>query len=248
MLDRLEMLGHAMINRMNQMEVVTNNLANINTRGFKRDQIFVNALKEELQALGYPDAVDEMVPQTGSTPDFSQGALAGTNRVLDVAISGDGLFAVEAPQGEVYTRDGRFTVNQEGILTNQDGLAVVGQGGPIELDMQQYTPKDIIINDQGEILMDGNIIDVLKIVSIQNPNDFVKIGGNLFTLAENAGTPPLAENVVVKQQFLEESNVNPVEEMVTMMEIFHLYETGQRLLRAQDQTLNRTVNDIGRVA
>jgi len=127
MLKRLTLTGHAMTTQMAQLETVTNNLANISTRAYKREELFVNELKKKVSELNGPDFAKSMtVPYAGSRIDFTQGALEGTNRPLDVAISGDGLFSVETPEDEAYTRDGRFTLNQEGILVTSDGLAVLG--------------------------------------------------------------------------------------------------------------------------
>ncbi|MCH8980788.1 flagellar hook-basal body protein, partial [candidate division KSB1 bacterium] len=178
--------------------------------------------------------------------DFSQGPLEGTNRPLDVAISGSGLFSVETPDGEAYTRDGRFTLNQEGLLITVDGLPVLGEGGPIEINLLENSAAEILINGSGEILIDGNVIDKLKIVSAQNPADFSKIGSNLFQLREGIEATPL-ENVELKQGFLENSNVDSVSEMVAMIDLMHQYEVGQKMIRSQDAILQKAANEIGRV-
>ena len=102
MLTRLTLTGHAMTTQMAQLETITNNLANISTRGYKREELFVNALKKKVSELSGPDFAKNMtIPYAGSRIDFTQGALEGTNRPLDVAISGDGLFSVETLEGEV---------------------------------------------------------------------------------------------------------------------------------------------------
>lgn len=247
MLKRLTLTGHAMTTQMAQMEAVTNNLANTSTRGYKRDELFVNELKKRVSELSGPDFAKNLsVPYAGARIDFSQGSLEGTNRPLDVAISGDGLFSVETPEGEAYTRDGRFTLNQQGILVTADGLPVLGEGGPIELNLQENSAIEILINGSGEILMEGNVINKLKIVSAQNPADFAKIGFNLFQLKPGIEATAL-ENVEVKQGFLENSNVDSVSEMVAMIDLMHQYEVGQKMIRSQDAILGKAASDIGRV-
>ncbi len=247
MLKRLAMAGHAMTTQMAKMETLTNNLANISTRGFKRDELFVRELKKTVSELnGSNFANDTTVPYVGARIDFSQGPLEGTNRPLDVAISGNGLFSVETPNGEAYTRDGRFTLNQEGILITLEGVPVLGEGGPIAINLQENSATEVLINGSGEILIDGNVIDKLKIVSTENPADFSKIGSNLFRLKEG-GEVTVLENVEVKQGFLENSNVDSITEMVSMIDLMHQYEMAQKMIRSQDAILQKATNEIGRV-
>jgi flagellar basal-body rod protein FlgG len=247
MLERLEMTGHSMISQMAQMEVVTNNLANIDTTGYKQDKLFVNEMERRMEALHYPHAgKNTSVPHSSQVVDFTQGGLTGTERPLDVAITGNGLFSFETPQGEAYSRDGRFTISNDGFLVNSDGYPVLGLGGPIQFDLQGSNSAEILINDQGEVILDSNVIDKLKIVAVDDPLEFVKIGGNLFRTAAGR-TPRESEFASVKQKFLEESNVDPIREMVTMMEIFHFYQSSQKMIHAEDNILNKAVNDIGRV-
>jgi flagellar basal-body rod protein FlgF len=247
MLDELEIAGNAMQHRMTQLEVVSNNLANANTVGYKRDDLFVHELDQQIKEQAYPHSGSTKVPNPGELIDFSQGALVGTGRPFDVAISGNGLFTIETPAGTAYTRDGRFELNREGILTTMDGFAVLGEGGAIEVDMQQFTENDVVINDVGEVILDNNVIDKLQIVQVGDPRNFIKAGSNLFHLADQVGQPAPLENPGVRHKFLEQSNVEPVTEMVAMMEIFHFFQTSHKMIQAQDSTLNKAVNDIGRV-
>lgn len=258
MLERLKLAGNSMINRLAELDTVSNNLANQSTSGFKRDKVFVNELQQQVQRLsaepvrlGGQAAQGRSrvsAPAFDSVIDFSQGALEGTGNPLDLAISGDGLFVVETPQGEAFTRDGRFTLNTDGLLTTLDGHTVLGEGGPIEIDLEQNSPGQLLINDNGEIILNNNVVDTLRIVSAQNPENFVKMGSNLFQLIPGAPAPQPAEDFAVKQGFLEESNVNAIEEMVTMIDILHQYQIAEKSIKTEDSLLNRAVNDIGRVA
>lgn len=248
MLRRLELAGHSMITRMAQMETITNNLANINTKGFKKDKLFVHGLIEKIKALQKKDELSRPhVPYTAAVSDFTQGELVDTNRPFDVAITGEGFFVVEIPDGEAYTRDGRFALSADGILTTLDGKIVLGEGGPIEIDIEQNSASQILINEEGEILIDGKLSDKLQIITLDNPRKLIKMGSNLFQLADNSESPRPADNVSVKQGFLEESNVNPVSEMVAMIHILHAYRTSEKVIKTHDSILGKAVNNIGRV-
>jgi len=258
MLERLKLSGNSMINRMAELDTVSNNLANQSTSGFKRDKVFVNELQQQIQRLSAEpirlggqaaqSTAGVTQPAFDSIIDFTQGSLEGTGNPFDAAISGDGLFMVETPQGEAFTRDGRFTMNPDGVLSTLDGNAVLGEGGPIEIDLQQNSPTQLLINDKGEILLNNSVIDTLRIVSAQNPQNFEKIGANLFRLMPGVDEPGPAEDFAVKQGFLEESNVNAIEEMVAMIDILHQYQIAEKSVKTEDSVLNRAVNDIGRVA
>lgn len=249
MIDRFKITEHAMVTRMRQMEVISNNLANINTTGFKRDELFMNELDKKIKEAQFSKFESKThIPVSGTSVDLTQGSLVGTGQPLDIAISGAGFFTVESPAGEALTRDGRFTISQDGVLVNIDGYPVLGDGGRIEIDLQKNTPSEIVVNNRGEILVDGAVVGRLQIVTTDAPQDLIKIGSNLLKLADGAGTLNPPENVSVRQGFLEQSNVKPVREMVLMMEVFHFYETGQRMIRDQDRLLRLAVNDIGRVS
>lgn len=248
MLRRLELNGHSMISRMAQLEVVTNNLANISTSGFKRDNVFVNALKEKLTFYEEGgERIESHYPTSSLSGDFTQGNLVETNRPLDVAISGEGFFIVETPQGEAYTRNGKFTMNAGNILTTFDGQIVLGEGGPIEIDNQQKSPNEILINESGEIYLDGNLIDKLQIVAPEDPQKLMKKGANLFQFANASSGMQPVESASVKQGFIEDSNVNPVVEMIRMMEILQQFEMEQKVIRTQDDLLGQAADQIGRL-
>jgi len=242
------MTGQAMIMRVAQLETIANNLANVSTTGFKRDELFVNELEKKLKEIQFDKFLAKnQIPTAGAIVDLSQGSLKGTGRTLDVAVSGEGMFVVETPQGEAYTRDGRFTLSDEGVLTNLGGLPILGEGGQIEIDLQQKTPSQIIINDQGEVLLDGNTIDTLRLVAVDNAGNLKKAGENLFEL--KPGSPPLnpPETISVRQGFIEESNVNPIYEMVSLIEVQRAYQTSQKMIQEQDRLLGRAVTEISRV-
>lgn len=248
MLERLELSGHSMVNRMAQLELVSNNVANLNTTGYKRDDVFVQAVNRQLDRLtGAGRTAPARFPYALQRLDFSQGSLAETNEPLDVAISGEGFFVVETAEGEAYTRNGRFTLNPDNVLTNMDGDPVLGQGGSIQIRTDDNSPNEILINSQGEIFLDNNIVGQLQLVLAKNPDDLVKIGGNLFRPADPEVVMLPVEEPAVRQGFLEDSNVNAVAEMINMMELVRQFEIDQKVVHTQDELLNRAANQIGRV-
>ena len=232
-----------MVPTMTRQTVAANNLANVNTTGFKRDRAFIRFMPDLDTSLQRGRGVLSQQAETGEViTDFGQGPLRQTGGELDVAIKGQGFFVVDTPQGTRYTRNGNFMMNANGQLVTAQGFVVQGEGGPIEPGT-----GEVIIQQNGEILADGDTIDTLMIVDFQQPYRLAKLGNSLFVPLDPAdrGTP--VEEPSVKQGFLEQANVNIIEEMVNMMQIYRNYESDQRAIRYQDETLSKAVNEVGRV-
>lgn len=174
--------------------------------------------------------------------NFNQGQLMQTNNILDFAIDGEGFFTVETEEGTRYTRNGSFKLNEYRELVTSEGYRVQGMYGPIYLD-----GEDIAVNTYGEILVDGEVVDMLEIANIENTRDMRKIGEGLWEMEE--GIEPELQNFTgeVLQGKLEKSNVDPIKEMVEMMTLFRGYESSQRMIKAYDETIGKAVNEIGRV-
>ncbi len=174
--------------------------------------------------------------------DFSQGNLQSTGNQLDFAFSGKGFFTVETPAGTRYTRDGSFKLNSEKELVTAEGYVVTGTEGPIVID-----GTVVAVNESGEILVDGQLVNKFKISAFENSRDMRKTGEGLYTFEK--GLEPVEgefEGAVV-QGHLENSNVDPVKEMVEMMTLFRGYESSQRMVRAYDESIGKAVNEVGRV-
>ena len=224
-------------------EVAANNLANINTTGFKKDAGHFKKLLDSQLALAAQlgkNMSDEDVQEV--LINFSQGTLAETNNPLDVAIQGDGFFVVQTPDGEKLTRDGHFQLDNTGNLVSSDGFPVMGSSGLISL-----MEGDVSINQRGEIYQDDVMIDQLKVVDFPRPYPMRKDGENLFSLTRNVKEKEVNEEVVVRQGFLEGSNVNPISEMIRLITISKTFQAGQKALQSQDRTLDKAVNSVGRV-
>jgi len=221
-----------MLARELAQEVLANNIANVETAGFKRDRIY---FQKALDGLTSAESALRVVT------DYREGPLIRTDNPLDLAIQGRGFFAVETPGGVRYTRNGHFSVNEEGVLVTADGYPVLGEEGPIELDLSE---GPLSIGEDGTIKVGNSIVDRLRIEDFEDLKALAKEGAGLFR-AQVEGRP--AEEFRVRQGFLEGANVSPVGEMVRMLANYRAYEAGQRAILAQDETLRKAVNEVGRV-
>ena len=232
------------------LSVISNNLANINTAGFKADKaVFKVDIPDEIPVITsennlpadnemtegpsdkYFTAIDTMYT------DFNPGVIKQTGNPLDLSIDGNGFFVVNTPDGVRYTRSGNFTVNASNTLTTAGGHMVMGDGGPIVLEDGR-----ISIDAEGKISVNGSEVNKIKVVDFVNPDSLMKEGGNLFI-----GTDEKApESYKVVQGTIELSNVNPVEEMASMIEVLRGYETYQKVITTMDET-SAKANEIGRV-
>jgi len=225
-----------------EQEIASNNLANLNTTGFKKDAVhFKRMLDSQLtlaaqlgENMSEEDVQEVLV-------NFTQGDLGATNNPLDVAIDGDGFFVVLTPDGEKYTRNGHFSMNAEGELISEEGFPVIGRGGEIML-----LPGEFEIDTKGEITQNGEIIDRLKIVDYPKPYPLRKEGESLFVLTQNVKEIDDPENLVIRQGFLENSNVNPIAEMIRLISISKNFQAGERAIQNQNRTLEKAVNTVGR--
>jgi len=239
-----------------RLELITNNLANVSTSGFKKDVAVFEGLKPLLiDAAG--TEIPPVAPLLGAdstfallkevATDFSAGAIQVTGEPLDIAVQGDGFFAVQSPEGVRYTRNGHFTLDVDGQLVTTAGLPVLGSGGPISLP-----PGVVSIDSNGNISVRGVEagatvveVDVLPVYTVSNPNNLRKIGGSLFEAI--GATPVPSVEGRVQQGALEASNVNPVEEMVAMIEVMRLYEAAQKAIQTADDIAGKSANEIGRI-
>ena len=174
--------------------------------------------------------------------DFTNGSFIDTGGKLDLAIKGDGFFKIQGEDGEIlYTRNGSFAIT-DGYLSDIDGRRVLGQNGEIFLNGGEV---DILPN--GEVRVDEEIIDVLDIVDIDNKEFLRKRGDNLFYVVENGAIEELPFQGEVLQGYLESSNMNPLSGMVEMVNLLREFEANQKVVRMQDEMLEKAANEIGRV-
>lgn len=228
-----------------ESDVVANNLANVNTVGFKKAEVVKKSFAKTLLACvdyqkEFTASPKKLIGNLGKgvkvddiTTYHQQGSIRNTGRDLDIALIGSGYLIAQDQEGrELYTRNGSLSVNKQGELVNDNGDLILGQNGAIKIDVQNIT-----INDQGQIYADGEYLDKFKLVSIENPR---KIGNHLYT----GSNPQTHQDIEIKQGYLEDSNVNPVDEMVKMINIHRSYEANQKMIQTYDTTLGKAVNEI----
>lgn len=216
-----------------QLDVVANNVANINTNGFKADRsVFSEYLAPLAREDNFPgrDRSVSFVHDRASYHDFAAGPVEETKNPLDVAVDGQAFLVVQTPAGERYTRDGGLQINPQGQLVTSAGYPVLGNSGPITF---QPTDRDITIAQDGNITVrEGiSVLDSirgkLRLVNFAQQQSLVKEGQNLFS---GAGAAP-ATTAKVRQGFIEKSNVNSVAEMSRMIEVNRAYSSISSMLQ-----------------
>jgi flagellar basal-body rod protein FlgF len=235
-----------------QMDVVANNVANINTNGFKADRSlfeeFLNSGAHE-DNFARPDRRVSFVQDRGTFHDFATGNTELTKNPLDVAIGGGGFLTVQTPAGERYTKDGSLQINNQGQLVTAGGNPVLGASGPIVF---QPTDHDISIAPDGNITVvegTGRIDSVrgkLRLASFADAQKLIKDGSNLFAAGPGAAAQADIKSTV-RQGFVEKSNVNSVTEMSRMIEITRTYTQISALLQQQSDLHKSAIEKLADV-
>ncbi len=238
--------GAGAILQQMRLDAYANNLANVGTVGYKADQPVFRFDENQPE----PDPADGSILQLSpfssnfeQVTDFRSGPMQKTGNPLDVALVGSGFFEIQTDDGIRYSRNGRFSINPEGQLSNSEGWPVMGQGGTIAIDGSQ-----IEINDAGEISVDGDVVGVLRIVDFAEPYNLKKVGNSLFKPGSSDITAREAESFQVTQGMVESSNVNAIRTMTDMIELLRVFQTYQKVIRAADDATAKTVNEVGKIA
>jgi flagellar basal-body rod protein FlgG len=238
-----------------RLAVLTNNLANATTTGFKADKDAFHSLLQPL-IIGPVQFSDTSVPVVSSVnplrlqhaeyqpqitiaTDFSPGALRETGNPLDLALEGKGLFVVDSPEGERYTRQGSFSLNADSMLVTANGLLVQGEQGPISVSGSRFE-----VDATGRVVVDGRVVDRLKIVEIPPAGTLEKAGDTLFRLTNPNTSLREATGIVVRQGAIELSNSPLVRLLGALIQTSRAYEAYQRTMQLFDETAGRAVNDI----
>lgn len=234
-----------MMAEMVRNDVTANNLANVNTTGYKKDLALFKSFPEVLiervndskktdirkppiiGTLGTGAIVDEVVTS------HEQGQLRETSNPFDLAIFGEGYFVVQNANGTFFTRNGNFSLDREGYLVNSNGDYLMGQAGPVQI----ADSSDVIIDETGNIFENGTRTGALRFVSVTDQKALTKTGDSLFS----GGQAIEGMSGQVKQKYLEASNVNVINEMVNMITIMRAYEANQKVITAHDQTLGQAM-------
>ncbi|WP_366933732.1 flagellar basal-body rod protein FlgF [Devosia sp.] len=226
------------------MDMVANNIANINTTGFKAEQLLFEEYKMPVAShadFSGNDRTLSYVQDWATIQDFSDGAMVQTDAPLDLAISGDGFFTVQTAGGERYTRGGAFQINNEGTLVDLSGNPVMGDGGQIQFGAEE---TDIRVAADGSISSSAGAKGRLQIVEFAEPQALVRVGNNLMS----GGTPIPATNSRVLQGFTEKSNVSGVAEMAEMIRVTRAYESIASLGQKQDDMRRDAIKRLGSVS
>jgi flagellar basal-body rod protein FlgG len=269
MLRGLEASTAGMLVQEHRHAVIAQNLANVSTTGYRRQvttfHTFAAALASQAETLPFldaglasPDAMGAMAmaPSTASTTtpatptpptvgprlesvvacDLRAGETRVTGNVTDLALHGDGYFIVQGPNGPLYTRNGAFRLDDQHQLVTEQGYPVQGEQGPVVVSGKSWS-----ITPAGAVVVDGAVVNTLKLAAI-NTKTATRQGTSLWSAG--AAQPAAAR---IEQGALEESNVNPIGEMVALIQATRQFEANMRCLQAQDSTLDRAVNDLGRM-
>lgn len=234
-----------------ELDITANNLANLNTTGFKFEQLLIAAQKGD-GAINVPiKAQANFAYDHGVGRDFSQGSFVKTENVFDIALDGEGtFFTLEGPDGPLYTRNGAFTVNEAGVLTNQDGYPVQGVGGAaLTIDPLRGAP---VISKNGIVSQTANgtseIVGRIGVVRVNNLSQLEKMGDTNYRLGDDADAPQAANDARMIQGMFEGSNVNAMVEMTKLVEINRAYSRIASIIDQNQQLSKTAISQLGRVA
>jgi len=221
---------------MDALDLLANNLANVNTAGFKEQRAFFS-LMERLNAAATGDELAAVVNNRpvlgGSVLDLSNGAILPTGRDLDLALVGQGFLSIQSPGGVRYSRNGNLTTNSRGQLVTSEGFPVLGEKGAITLG-----PGKVEMGENGDVRVNSVFVDRLKLVGFPDTSRLQREGNSLFLLPPGSPEPGLASETSVRQGFIEQSNVNPMTATVRMVEIMRHFEAIQKSLNLVSNVLD----------
>jgi len=234
-----------------RMDVIANNLANSTGIGFKKDRVSFQQYLNQTQTSEPQQITQEGLQRDPYLMtidvDMSEGDIQTTGNELDLAITGDGFFKINTPDGIRYTRKGNFTLDSDGNMVTQDGYPVMGKAGTINIPISDTSNNVIVIDDQGSISVDETIIDQLDLVNFDDYAGLVKDERNLFRNDSDNPEVEISTDTTVKQGYIELSNVNVAEEMVNMIHSMRAFESYQKAVKAIDQMNNEAINQVGRL-
>ena len=251
-----------MLNEQNRMDVLTNNLANSATIGFKKEgttsEGFKNVLTyriKDMEGSGTWNNVNIGIGTPGvkigeNYVDYSQGAFRETGNTFDLALSGTGFFNIEftsksGTTSTLYSRDGNFSLTKDGYLVTKDGDFVLGDnnGASAHIKLDPNLPASI--DRSGRIMQDDKVVGQIKITDFEDYNYLERYGENLFSAVQ--GAEMIEPNVKVVSGYLEQSNVQTVEEMVNLISITRQYEANQKIIQTYDTSLEIAANRLGKL-
>lgn len=236
-----------MLDDVERLRIISHNLANVGTVGFKRELAVTRPFEEQMTEAGVSaeTAAPSGLPLTTTVTSYidrSPGTLTHTGNPLDLAIEGNNAyFVIDTGQQEAYTRQGTFRLDADGQLVTVSGQPVVTTAGDIRL-----TGPTPVIDTQGNIRDNGSIVGQLKLVTVADPQSLQEVGNGLY-MAPDSTTAEIADTARVRQGFTEAANVITMNEMIRMIETVRHFEASQKLLQGYDSMLDRAISDLGSV-
>ncbi len=227
-----------------QMSVVANNVANINTDGFKAQSLLFEEYVMPVAAdkdFAFADQPLSYTQDWATANDFTNGAITRTGNELDIALQGKGFLSVQTPAGERWTRAGALKIDNTGLLVTDNGYPVLSEGGQIRF---APTETDIQFNQDGSILTSAGNKGFLRLVEFDDPQTLKRQGDNLFS----GGTPRAATDTVVVQGALERSNVSGVLQVAEMIRVNRSYQAIANLMDKQDKLRSDAINVLGNLS
>ncbi|MCD7825036.1 MAG: flagellar basal-body rod protein FlgF [Clostridiaceae bacterium] len=246
-----------MRNEQKRLDIISNNLANSTTVGYKEENVTSRAFDDLLAVKirdGSNNYVDESIGtfnlgvKIGETyMDWSQGSLRETGNTYDLAIQGDGFFTMRVTDSNgnssiKYTRCGTFKCTSDGYIVDADGNHLQGSGGDLQVPTDA---AEIAVKNDGSVYADGVYVDTIAMTDFEDYDYLELYGDNMYNAVDGATTK--AATCTLEQGFTEQSNVNVISEMVSMITITRAYEAGQKMIQTQDSLLNAAVNQVGKV-
>lgn len=232
-------------------ETIADNLASSSVPGFKKQDFSFAAVRAGLHPVtgsSTSAASRSVLMNTGEADtNFQPGEFRVTNVRTDVAVDGKGFFEVQLPNGTLaYTRDGEFHIDAQGQLVTKEGYRVMGNGGPIVLDLNNHT--ELSISATGEVSQGTDLKGRIKLTEFGNPKALTRLSGGYFT-AENPSTDASASDTSsVRQGVLEQSNISTVMEMANLMTAMRTFEANQRMAQIHDERMGKTIAELGNLS
>lgn len=226
------------------MDTIANNMANMNTAGYKSDEMMFEEYLMPVAKMNEHTGRDRTlsyVDTPGIYRDFAAGDMEQTGGELDVAISGEGWLVVDTPAGERYTRNGQLKLNTEGTLVTTDGFPVLGDGGPLVFAANE---TNVTIAEDGTISSSEGAKGRLRLVSFETEEALKKVGDTLFEANEDAQPQP-SENGRIMQGMIEKSNVNSLMEMTRMIETIRAYTSISQSIERSQKLREEAINQLG---
>jgi flagellar basal body rod protein FlgG len=228
-------------------EIIADNLAASQIPGFKKQDMAFSDVQSGFMAdstKAMPGTAPRFVmPLAGSSTNFQAGELRPTGCKTDFGIEGAGFFAVQMPDGSTgYTRDGEFHINAQGQLVSKQGLAVLGDSGPVQLNLNN--PGSLEVAPSGDITQNGVTMGRVKIVQFSNPSALQGTGTGLFIATDPSLQPQAPTHSTVRQGFLECANTSPVMEMGNLITAMRFYEANTKVVQSEDNRLGQLISQV----